>query len=153
MYLCISSEDSQIFSVSIDNTVKVGNELVFFTCDIVCPKLSKTMHYLLRTLALISDLGYSRSVLPVYSRFQSHWNSWWHICMLIFLCYEITLHCSRLHGCAVPEDKVGCHVLLIIDSKGLKTFLKCCNKLILWYVSWWFRFIFKGLAIPDLLKW
>lgn len=72
--------------------------------------------------APILDLGYSRSVLPVYSRVQSEWDSWWHICLLVFLCYEIPLHRSRLYGCALPEDKVGwlaCLCTLFIIGSNL----------------------------------
>lgn len=54
----------------------------------------------------ISDLGHSRSVLPVYRGAQSQRNRRRHRCLLVLRRAEIALHCGRQHDCALPEDEV-----------------------------------------------
>lgn len=85
----------------------------------------------------VSDLGYSRSVLPVYGRPQSKWDPRRHNCVLILRCYEIPLHCRRQYGCALPEDEVVSRVFVLFSWQNPRIFLH-------WTIS--------GMMVWEVLK-
>lgn len=70
----------------------------------------------------VSDLGYSRSVLPVYSRPQSKWDPRRHNCVLVLRRYEIPLHCRRQYGCALPEDEVVSRTFVLFSWQNPRIF-------------------------------
>lgn len=66
----------------------------------------RCLFYLMFKCSPISDLGHSRSVLPVYSGAHSQRDRWRHRCLLVLRRAEIALHCGWQHDCALPEDEV-----------------------------------------------
>lgn len=139
-YLCISSEDSQIFSVSVDNAVKVifffydsfffgfRNQSLILSAQVsgMCQRLFFSPK-LLKCLCCgspdcVSGLGYSGAALFAHSGLWGKWDPWWHYCVLVLLHYEIPLCCRWQHGCAFPEEKVGGCASVLCSWKNLLLF-------------------------------